>query len=738
MNALQAVARTGWMTALALLFVLQPARAQSEGEAPSADDSSPHSEAQLVSEKEGVRPGSPITVALRLQMEEGWHSYWKNPGDSGEPTSIEWALPDGFTASAIKWPYPHRIEAGPFTSYGYSDEVLLLSTVTPPEDLEPGTSVTLEGKSKWLICAEVCLPAEEQISLTLPVRGQEPPPSSWKEPIAAARAKLPKQIPEWDVRATRSAGSYALKITPPEGRSPELEGAYFFSAKKAVLAHAAPQPVSRAEGSYLIALQQSEYAQKPAERLRGVLVTPDGQAWSDDGAVRALAVDVPVEEAQAVGQAATASSSSMTLLWALLFAFGGGLILNLMPCVFPILSVKVLGFVRQASEDRAAIRRHGLLFGAGVIVSFWVLAGVLLILRAGGTEIGWGFQLQSPIFVALMALLFFGIGLSLLGVLEVGTGLMSWGGRVQAATDTSSYGESFLSGVLATTVATPCTAPLMGAALGFALTLTTTGALLIFTALGVGMAVPYVALSMAPRLLKRLPEPGGWMETFKQVLAFPMFVTTVWLIWVFGQQVGVDGMAFLLLGLLLLAMAAWMLSRWSTARVSSRVRLVTRTLAVLTLAGAVGAGITGAGYEAPAVRAASSSTDLAWQDFSRKRVEQLREQGRPVFVDFTAAWCLTCQVNERTTLSAASVRRAFQNKGVSLLKADWTSRSPEITRALESHGRSGVPLYVLYKGDESEPMLLPEILTEDVVLDALSELPPEEPGVKATAAAVDN
>jgi thiol:disulfide interchange protein DsbD len=689
----------------------------------STDDPSPHSDAQLVSDVASVQPGTPFTVALRMTMEPGWHSYWMNPGDSGQPTSIDWSVPAGFSASDIQWPYPHRIDVGPLTSYGYSNEVLLLTEVTPPEDVTPGTSVTLDGLAQWLICADICLPAEADVSITLPVRDEAPAPNAeWREAVAAAEAALPEPVRSWTVQATRSEGSYALYVTPPSGWTGSLEGANFYPDEKAVLDHAAPQPVSQEGDSYLIALQRSEYAAEPADRLTGVLVAPEGTTWEDD--VRAMTVDVPVQKAQNVSVTAPSeSSSSNALWWTLLSAFIGGLLLNLMPCVFPVLSVKILGFAKQGGDDERTIRRHGLLFGAGVLISFWVLAGILLALRAAGSEIGWGFQLQSPLFVAFMTMLFFGIGLNLLGVFEIGNQLMNWGGQLERSAD-DAYSGSFLSGVLATIVATPCTAPFMGAALGVALTLSATGSLLVFTALGAGMAAPYVALSMTPSLLQRLPKPGAWMETLKQVLAFPMFAAAVWLLWVFGQQTGPSGMAFLLTGLLLLSLAGWTLGRWSAVQISTRTRIVTRAVAALSLVGALAVTVLGA-QSGPVANAASATTspDAEWQAFSPETVEQLRAEGRPVFIDFTAAWCLTCQVNKRTALSSESVRQAARAKNVALVRADWTNRDPAITRALESHGRSGVPVYVLYKGDGSEPELLPEILTEQIVLDALADIP---------------
>jgi thiol:disulfide interchange protein DsbD len=695
------------------------------------DDPSPHSEATLLTGTAPIAPGESFTVALRIRMEDGWHSYWKNPGDSGEPTSIDWALPEGFSAESIQWPYPHRVPFGPMTSYGYSDEVVLPVTITPPDTLTPGTTVTLKGDASWLVCADICLPAEASLERSVSVASAaETGPDA--AAIAAARDKQPQTVEGWSVRAARSSGSYTLALTPPAGRRPSMEGAYFFPAEKDVLNHAAPQPVSRAGDTYLLALQQSEYAQNPADTLKGVVVAPEGTYWDAAGTVRALRVSPSVDStlsgvdvASLAAATGPSSDGGLTLPWALLFAFAGGLLLNLMPCVFPVLSVKILGFAEDAGGTGAGMRRHGALFGAGVLVSMWALAGVLLAVRAAGSQVGWGFQLQSPTFVALMALLFFGIGLNLLGVFEVGARLMALGGRLQGRADGGGDVGAFLTGVLATVVATPCTAPFMGAALGVALTLSTVGAVLIFTALGVGMATPYVALSMAPGWLDRLPEPGAWMETLKQFFAFPMFATAVWLVWVFGQQAGNGGVALLLFGLLLLGMAGWVAHRWSDPTLSRSVTIVTRGLVTVMVAGAVAAGVMGARYDRPSsssLNAETTSSTSTWTAFSPSKVDELRSQGRPVFVDFTAAWCLTCQVNKQTVLSTETVQNAFADKNVALVRADWTNRDPQITKALRSHGRSGVPVYVLYPGDGSGPTLLPEVLTQDIVLNALDDV----------------
>ena len=719
--------------AAALLFVLGGV-SSAWAQTTASDDPSPHSEATLVSEQTAVTPGEPFTVALRLEMEAGWHSYWKNPGASGEPTSIDWSLPKGYETGSIQWPYPYRIEFGSLISYGYSDEVFLLTDITPPDTLTPGTTVSLDGKARWLICEEICLPAHSEIELSLPVTEDAPEQTKWAEAFASARKKQPKAVTDWSVGAGRSNGEYQLLLQASGGARPDLDGAYFYASEKSVVDPGAPQPVTQEGGTYTIVLQQSEYAQQPAERLRGVLVAPEDETWDREGEVRAMQVDVPVDSTLSSQQlsgamgAASSAGGGLSLPWALAFALVGGLLLNLMPCVFPVLSVKILGFAEEAGGEASAMRRHGLLFGAGVLVSMWILAGGLLALRAAGSQIGWGFQLQSPVFIALMTMLFFGIGLNLLGAFEVGTTLMSWGGRMQTAASDGGNVGAFLTGVLATVVATPCTAPFMGAALGVALTLSAAGALLIFTALGMGMATPYVVLSTTPALLDRLPEPGAWMETLKQAFAFPMFATAVWLVWVFGRQTSNGGVAFLLAGLLLLGVAAWIVNRWSAPQLSRTALLVTRGLAGAALVGGIAIAIIGAGStpveEASAASAdPSSDAETEWRSYSPETIESLRAEGRPVFVDFTAAWCLTCQVNKRRVLSAETVRSAFDENNVALVRADWTNRDPEITEALQSHGRSGVPVYVLYDGDGSEPRLLPEVLTEDMILSALENLP---------------
>jgi thiol:disulfide interchange protein/DsbC/DsbD-like thiol-disulfide interchange protein len=705
----------GWGRRL-LLSLLVPAglAAQEPG------DSSPHSDAWLVSEVASMRPGQPFSVGLRLVMEEGWHSYWRNAGDSGIPTSLEWELPDGFAPGEIQWPYPSRIERPPLVSYGYEREVLLLVEIRPPSDLAVGTTVTLAARADWLICEEPCYPASADVSVELPVRDAAPEPDRrWADAFAAARARLPVAPQGWSIAARYTPSGYGLDVSPPSGRVVSLPENPFFAGAGGVIDHAAPQLVARAGDGFRIRLSESDFALRPADRLEGVLLVRAPQA---DAPYAALAIAPEVITGEAghaetpVAAASPGSREPLTLFLALAFALLGGLLLNLMPCVLPVLSIKVLGFVEQGGTDPAGARLHGAAYGLGVLICFWILAGALLLLRAAGQQLGWGFQLQSPPFVAFMALLFFALGLLFLGVVEVGASLT----RLGAVGRGSGYGNSLLTGVLAVVVATPCTAPFMGAALGFALARQAFHGLAVFTALGIGMSLPYVALSASPALLRRLPRPGPWMESLKQFLAFPLFATVAWLLWVFGRQAGVDGASLLLLALTFLGLAAWILGRWSAPSRTGTARAVARAVAalILLLVGALAWAGSRMVSDEPAVRLGSE-----WQPFSLARVEELRSEGRPVFVDFTAAWCLTCQVNERVALADAAVQDAFRAREVALLKADWTKWDPQITEALRSFGRSGVPLYVLYSAEPGvRPRILPELLSAGTVLEALADL----------------
>jgi thiol:disulfide interchange protein/DsbC/DsbD-like thiol-disulfide interchange protein len=702
-----------------------------------------HSEARLISDVSSIQPGEPFTVGLHIVLDPGWHTYWVNAGDAGHGVLSRWELPAGFAVDSLHYPRPERIPYPPLMSYGYKDQVVLLATVTPPADLAPGTVARLGLDAEWLVCDDVCIPDRDQVALELPVASSPGPPSPDAELVARARAELPIESDAWQVRVARTDDGFVLAARPPEGWAGSLIDAYFFPVDMTTLAHTEWQEAGEREGELRLRLPESDYLYQEPDVLEGILTLAPGSGFDETGS-RALWVAVPVErevvawaaepvtplprpEAAVAGTAP--AGGGLTLALALVFAFIGGLILNLMPCVFPILSLKALGFASKGG-DRRGMRLDGLAFGAGVVLTFLLVAGILLGIRAGGAEVGWGYQLQSPAVVALLAALMFGIGLWLAGVVELGASLTRLGGLGTAG---GAQPSAFFTGVLATIVATPCTAPFMGAAMGAALVRPAPEALVIFGGLGVGMATPYVMLAFWPAMARRLPRPGRWMETFKQLLAFPMFAVAIWLVWVFGLQTGMGGAAQLLFGLLLLALAAWLIGRWPVSLVSPRVRLVTRGLATAALAGALLTGADATRLAGPA--GGDNPGALEWEEYSAAAITAHREAGRPVFVDFTAAWCISCQVNERVALQTGAVRRAFAERDVALLKADWTRRDPEISRALAEFGRVGVPLYVLYPADLSaEPRVLPELLTQRIVLDALSELP-ASPASRAQAGA---
>lgn len=726
----------GALVALALAATAPALAAQQP-----ARDPSPHSNAELVSDVTSASAGGTVTVAVRLTLDAGWHTYWSNPGDAGLPLEVKWTLPAGVTAGPLQFPTPRLTPQPPLMSYGYEREVFVLAELTIPASFTGPLQVT--GSAEWLACAEVCLPAKGPLALSIPVG---PPTSSrgtrWTSAINAARAQLPTEASTWTMRSWVTPKGYVLAAIAPPGVIAALTTPYFFVDSANVIEHADAQRVARAGDTIVLSLPRAKIAPTTIATVRGILaadVTASAQrGWLLTAPVLARAPDALGRRAEAmlveadvqrVGgadtQVAAADGSASTvpdpsaelgLIFAIVFAFAGGLLLNLMPCVFPVLSVKVLALLEHGGAVNASSgRKHGLVFGLGVLLSFWALAGVLMALRAGGESLGWGFQLQSPPVVALLALLMFALALNLSGVFEIGLSLT----RLGNAGAGRGYADSLLTGGLAVLVAAPCTAPFMGTALGYALVQPPLIGLTVFTALGVGLALPFVVLASAPRLLRFLPRPGPWLETLKQLFAFPLYVTVVWLLWVFGQQTGVDALAIILLAMILLALGAWL---WARGVRSDRG--VTRSAAAAVMALAVGIAAF-SGREAAASAAPTSSTIAStgsWEPYSAQRVSALRAEGRPVFVDFTAAWCLSCQVNERVALRTDAVVQAFQRANVALLRADWTSRNDEITQVLASFGRSGVPLYVLYPSTPSgSASILPAVLTPGIIIDAVEK-----------------
>lgn len=676
-----------------------------------------HVEVELVAEPVAIVPGRTFWAGVRVAHDEHWHTYWLNPGDSGLRTKIAWNLPEGFTAGDIVWPTPSRIPAGPLVSYGFEGEILLMVPITPPASID-ATEVTLAAKVSWLMCKEACIPGKATVSLTLPVHadGGTTTPAPLFE---SARRLVPAVDDAWTFTATREGATFVLRAANGKGWDRPVDGVVFFPEREDIINPSAPQTVEPTETGFVLRVEASPLLEDLPETVVGIVTHPEG--WLPGGLQPGLAVaatSAPSSTASVPGSA----PARMGFLAALGFAFLGGMILNLMPCVFPVLSIKVLGFVEQAGESRGKLLTHGLVFAAGVLACFWALAGTLIALRAGGAGIGWGFQLQSPLIVGGLAALFFLLGLSLFGVFEMGLSLTGTGSGLQSR---GGYGGSFFSGLLATIVATPCTAPFMGAALGYALTLSAPAALAIFTSLGAGMAFPYVALSASPALLRRIPRPGAWMESLKQFMGFLMMATVVWLLWVLGQQVGVDGLTVALATLVVLGIAAWIAGRWGALHRPPATRIAARILAAVLIAAGLAGAVPTIRSARPAAATGTTTTagGIEWKAYDPIAVEALRADGKPVFIDFTAAWCLTCQVNKRVALHHPQVENAFREAGIATFKADWTDHDETITQALASFGRSGVPLYVLYGRDRTLPAtLLPEVLTPGLVIDAIARM----------------
>ncbi len=728
-------ARLGLVGLLALVsapFLSVPA--QSADEPPE-----PRSEIRLHAPVRTVQPGTRITLALQLTMDRGWHTYWRNGGDAGLPLNVTWTLPDGVTAGPIRYPVPSLMPEPPLMTYGYRDSVTFLVDITVAPELRASSTLRVQGAADWLACAELCVPFAGALTLDLPLSANAPrADADGRAIVDRAAARMPQDASAWHASAWSTDSGFVMAFVTPPSLSDDLAAPYWFVDSMSVVEHAAEQGSVRVADTLFLFVPQSMFADGVPAMQRGVLAAngavTESVGWALDVPVRdgasnaemvaraselLLTADVVTAGGMALlaGASATpdgalnASVVSLGLLAAVAFAFLGGLLLNLMPCVFPVLSVKVLGVLEHGGSDASHGRRHGAAFAAGVLATFWLLAGVLLAIRAGGEGLGWGFQLQSPPVVAVLALVMFALALNLSGVYEIGLSLT----RLGSAGSGRGLSDSFLTGALAVVVASPCTAPFMGAALGFALVQPPATSFLVFTALGIGLALPYVALTAFPSLLRALPKPGPWLETLKQLLAFPLYITVVWLVWVFGQQADLNAQAVLLLALTLFAFGAW---NWGRAtRGAGRLAYA---LAVPSMLGAVLFALGGARAAAPASLSAAASETLMWEEFSPERVAALQADGRAIFVDFTAAWCLSCQVNERVALRSDAVQRAFEQNNVALLKADWTSRDPEIAAVLASFGRSGVPLYVMYAGSPSRPPeLLPAVLTPGMVTSAV-------------------
>ena len=654
--------------------------------------------ARLIAERTRVAPGESLDLALVLDIRPGWHTYWRNPGDSGEPPRLAWDLPAGVEVGPIRWPYPSLIRVGPLANYGYSDQAIHPIALSVPADWPVGQPLPLRLRADWLVCEEYCIPEGGDLDLTLEVVTpadaiQDPDPGSSE--IAQARTRLPK-APIAGATLIRTGAGIRLQI--PAAALPERpDSVWFFSDQWGLIDHAAPQPWRLDEGQLRLDLTPGPSPQAGAS---GLLVVESG------GGTRGYPVTAELAPA-----GTGVAGEDLGLPLALLFALAGGLILNLMPCVFPILAMKALSLVGQGGADRRDRSLHALAYAGGVLTFFALIAALLLGLRAGGQAVGWGFQLQYPPFVGLMAYLFLVLGLSLAGAVTLGARIMG----LAAAGPTAGVAGAFATGALAALVAAPCTAPFMGAALGYAATLDWPAALAVILCLGLGLALPFVVLSLVPTLARRLPRPGPWMDGLKQFLAFPMFATAAWLVWVLSVQVGPPAVAAVLAGMVLLALSLW---AWERSR-SSRRRGLGLAVAWVGLGLALALGLTLETTAPPSdVWPAGRALGPVAEPFSAERLDQALGEGRPVLVNMTAAWCITCLVNERVALERPAVAEAMARRGILYLKGDWTRRDPSITAYLARFGRNGVPLYVWYPRPGA-PQVLPQILTEGSLLDAL-------------------
>ena len=644
--------------------------------------------ATLVSETDSLEPGKPARIALRLRMAPGWHTYWKNPGDAGAPPEINLTLPAGATAGPIDWSTPARMPEGPLMTYGYAGDVLLPITISPGAD--GGLRVTAEAT--WLVCKDICVPEEGTFSLDLP---EGPARPSAEAPLFAAHDRSVPRPSPW---AARIAPDGALRLEG-DGLGPAtVQEAWFIPDAPNVILNEAPQTLTVDQGGFTLGLALARPLAAD-QGVTGIVSIRDRAGQQADVAVRA----VP-------GPPIAAPAEAMPLAQILGFAFLGGLILNLMPCVFPVLAMKAMALARGASTGH--VRAHALSYTLGVLTTFAGLGAALLAARSAGAAAGWGFQFQSPAFVAGMAWLLFAVGLNLSGVFQVGG---SVAGAGSALAGRGGHAGSFFTGLLAVLVATPCTAPFMGVAIAAGLAAPAWVTLSVFLAMGLGLAAPYIALAALPGLGRFAPRPGAWMDVLKQVLAFPMYGASVWLLWVISQSAGPDGVLATATGFVLVGFAAWALglSQGGAQGQQGFGRRLAQATMVLALLATIGllAGIA----TAPDVPRSAAAED-AW---SAERLDALRQEGRPVFVNMTAAWCVTCLVNERVALRTDAVRAAFASQGITYLKGDWTRQDPAITAYLRRYNRDGVPLYVFYPPGGRPPVLLPQILTEGTVLDAI-------------------
>ena len=643
----------------------------------------------LLTESNQVGGEETLLVGLEFNLSPGWHTYWENPGDSGEGASIKWNLPSGFKASTILWPGPKRIPVEPLMTYGYEDKALLLTEIKSPKEFS--NPVKISAKINWLTCKDICIPQEGQVDMTL-IKGPKVA-NQFTSKLKEVALTVPKNFPS-PYRVSVINEKIFLQFEKEGSRN--ISEAYFFPKEYGLVNYTADQKLERNDNSFSLELSSAE-VQLKTNTLKGVL------KLKVDGIKEFYTLDLPLEKNT------NNPLVTISLLTAIIFAFLGGIILNAMPCVFPILSIKILSFIEQSQGSKEKLFHHGLVFSAGVLTTFLAVSALLIFLRASGEAIGWGYQLQSPWVVSLLIYLFVVIGIVFMGNIVLGSSFGNFGTLVQNQKDLAS---SFFTGVLAVIVASPCTAPFMGPALGLALLQPGLQSIVIFLALGIGFSLPYLILSIYPQLLSKLPKPGEWMQTLKQIMAFPMWASALWLAWVLSSQVDMQSVFAVLLGALLIALGLWLMEK--TQNSASILRRLTLIFSLGLMIFSIWLLPIASDNNSPSLKNEENA-------FSVQKLNSLRSEQKMVFLNFTADWCITCKVNEAIALNQDKVKKVLDEKNIIYLKADWTRKDPEIASMLASYGRTGVPLYLLFPS-QGDPIILPELLTEDLLLDFLKEI----------------
>ncbi len=686
--------------------------------------STPQVQAELVSSAQQVVAGETITLGVHLKIIPHWHTYWQNPGDSGIVTTIDWQFSRPSEVSEILWPIPTRFKLGPIVNYGYENTVTLPVKVKVAADAKIGEIFKTTAVVDWLVCKEECIPQQVTLTLDFPVVAAIYQQSINNPSLDEASSQQPQNT-AWKLKLEAVKDGVELHIPHTSLPVEAIQDTWFYPYQWGKIAQSIDQIKTVNADGIKLTFKNGDDPLKANDALDGVLVVKEkrGNNLIARGYVihPKLTVASSLPNSSAVDATLTPPASNsgiadLGIVSALLLALIGGVILNLMPCVFPVLSIKALSLVTHSQYSQREILWQGIVYTLGVLASFAFLAGLLIALKAGGAQIGWGFQFQSPLFVIAVAYLMFAVGLSLSGVFTIGSSIAGLGGTLA---DKPGYAGSFFTGVLATIVATPCTAPFMAAALGYALAQPALQLILIFLSLGLGLALPYLLLTAWPALHRKLPRPGVWMERTKQVFAFPMYLAAVWLVWVLAQQSGANGVAIVLGGMVLIAFAAWLYD--STRYVGIKAQIIANIGVAALLISTLFISYNYLENAAETTKnAVKSSVNKHWEAYSPERLEQLLAEGKPVFLNFTAAWCISCLVNERVALSQPEVIAAFKKNSVTYLKGDWTNKDAQITDVLTKFGRSGVPLYVFYPaGKGAKSVELPQILTPSIVLSQL-------------------